>query len=102
MDVTISGNPTICIEGIIDLASVGRLHDALNSTIRENAGALVIVDLDAVVSIDDCGLGVLLGAAATARTQSGEVEIVCSGDAVRERFAQTRLDRAVTIRSTIS
>jgi anti-anti-sigma factor len=102
VDVTIGGNPTISVEGIIDLASVGHLHSALNNTIRKNAGALVIIDLDAVVSIDDCALGVLLGAAATAREQSGDIEVVCNGHAMRDRLARTRLDRAITVRTTIS
>lgn len=100
MDVTIGANPTICVEGVIDLASVAHLHSALNSTIRKNAGAVVIVDLDAVVSIDDCGLGVLMGAAATAREQSGDVEVVCNNNVVRQRLARTRLDQAITVRST--
>ena len=102
VDVTIGDNPTICIEGIMDLASVGHLYDALHNTIRKNSGAVVIVDLDAVVGIDDCALGVLLGAAAAAREQAGDIEVVCNSEAVRERLARTRLDRAITVRSTIS
>ena len=102
IDATIGGRPTICIEGIIDLASIGDLYDALTRTIRNHAGAVVIVDLDAVAGIDDCALGVLLGAAATARENEGDIEIVCNSDAIRSRLERTRLDRAITVRSTIS
>ena len=102
MEATVGGIPTISVEGIIDLASVGDLYDALNRTIRKNAGAVVIVDLDAVAGIDDCALGVLLGAAATARESAGDIELVCNSEAVRNRLERTRLDRAITVRSTIS
>jgi anti-anti-sigma factor len=102
MDSTIGGRPTLSVEGIIDLASLGDLHDALTRTIRKHSGAVVIVDLDAVVGIDDCALGLLLGAAATARESAGDLELVCNSEAVRNRFERTRLDRAITIRSTIS
>lgn len=101
-DTTIGGRPTICIEGIIDLASVGELHDALTRTIRNHAGAVVIIDLDAVAGIDDCALGVLLGAAATARENDGDIELVSNNEAIRSRLERTRLDRAITVRSTIS
>jgi len=102
IEATIGGAPTISIEGIIDLASVGELHDVLNRAVRRNAGAAVIVDLDAVVGIDDCAFGVLLGAAATARENAGDIELVCNSEALRHRLERTRLDQAITVRSTIS
>ena len=102
MDSNIGGRPTLSVEGIIDLASLGEFHDALTRSIRTHSGAVVIVDLDAVVSIDDCALGVLLGAAATARENAGDIELVCNSEVVRDRLERTRLDQAITVRSTIS
>ena len=102
VEVEIGGNPAICVEGIVDLSSVGDLSDALDRAIRNNVGSVVTVDLDAVPAIDDSALGVLLGAAATARERSGDVELVCNSESLRDRLSRTRLDRAIVVRSTIS
>ena len=102
IEATIGGAPTISLEGVLDLASVSELHDVLNRAVRKNAGAVVIVDIDAVAGIDDCALGVMLGAAATAREHAGDIELVCNSEVVRDRLERTRLDQAITVRSTIS
>lgn len=97
-----SGAPTLVVEGVIDLATVAELRDAPTRLLREHPHDMVVVDLDGVAAIDDVGLGVLLGMAGRARADGGDIEIVCTRPALREQFAQTRLDRALTIRSTVS
>ena len=92
----------ITVDGVIDLAAVGILHDELLRAVRRNPGRTVLVDLDAVGVIDDAGLGILLGAAAAARDTGGDLEVVCTRSALRERFTLTRFDRAVHVRDTIS
>lgn len=101
-DTTNAGRPVVSIEGVVDLSSLGALQDRLTRAIQRHSGSVVTVDLDGVTAIDDCGLGVLLGAAATARRSGGDLQLVIADGALRRRFEQTRLDRAVDVRSTIA
>jgi anti-sigma B factor antagonist len=98
----VAGVPTVCVEGTVDLATLGALHDALHRAVLAHPGRVLRVDLDAVTAIDDGGLGVLVGAAATARDRDGEIELVCSNPTVRRRLTATRLDRIFEIRSTVA
>ena len=82
--------------------SVGTLHGDLSRVVRRHPGDSLLVDLDAVDTLDDAGLGVLLGAAAAARETGGDLEVVCSRPALVERFRRSRFDRAVTVRTTIA
>lgn len=92
----------VALEGHLDLASVATLHSDLARVIRQHPGSTVIVDLDAISAFDDLGLGVLLGAAASARDGDGDLEVVSSRPAVRDRLERTRFDRAVSVRATIA
>ena len=99
---TVGSSIVVTVDGIVDLSSVGRVHDELTRTIRRHPGVTLFVDLDAVGGLDDTGLGVLLGAAANARDGGGDLEVVCTRPAVRDRLARTRFDRAVTVRASIT
>ncbi len=98
----VGGVPTVAVDGVIDLASVAVFRDALLKTIHSHGGATVVVDLDDVATLDDSGLGVLLGAAAAARQADGDLEIVCNDTRLRTRLDRTRLDRAITVRTSIT
>jgi anti-anti-sigma factor len=98
----VGGSIVVTVDGHVDLAAVGRLHDDLSRAIRQHPGVTVLVDLDAVSVLDDAGLGILLGAAASARGQGGDLAVVCTRPALRERLAVTRFDRAVDIRDSIA
>lgn len=99
---TVGDVPTVSVDGVIDLASIAVFRDVLLRTIHSNSAQLVVVDLDGVAALDDAGLGVLLGAAAAARQADGDLEIVCNDDRLRTRLERTRLDRAITVRTSIS
>lgn len=99
---TVGGATVIALEGTVDLASVGTLHNDLARVIRRHGGETLIVDLDGIDNLDDSGLGVLLGAAAAARESGGDLEVVCNRAALRERLERTRFDRAVAVRTTIA
>jgi anti-anti-sigma factor len=99
---TVGDTIVVALDGTVDLAGVGTLHGDLTRTIRSHPGVAIVVDLDAVDAIDDAGLGVLMGAAAGARDTGGDLVVVCSRPALRERLERTRFDRAVTVRSTLS
>ena len=98
----VGGSIVVTVEGHVDLAAVGRLHDDLARVIRQHPGVTVLVDLDTVGVLDDAGLGILLGAAATARRNGGDLAVVCTRATLRERLTATRLDRAVDVRDSIA
>jgi anti-anti-sigma factor len=89
--------PVLSLSGAVDLATVAQLRDLLLRLAAEHPGQRVAVGLDGVSTLDDTGLGVLLGAAGRARQSGGEVVIVCGNDHVRDRFTLTGLDRAVLV-----
>ena len=106
MDLTVTARPVgdaivVALDGIADLAGAPRLHDELRRVITRHPGVRLVVDLDGAIAVDDVALGLLLGAAATAREAGGDLEIVCTGPRLRERLAATRFDLAVTVRDSI-
>jgi anti-sigma B factor antagonist len=93
--------PVLSLSGSVDLATVAVLRDLLLRLAAEHPGQRVAVDLDGVDTLDDTGLGVLLGIAGRARQSGGDMVIVCGNEHVRERFTLTGLDRAVTVAPTV-
>ena len=98
----VGGSIVVTIDGLVDLAAVGLLHGDLSRAVRRHPGTTLVVDLDSVSVLDDAGLGVLLGAAAAARDSEGDLEVVCTRPALRERLARTGFDRAVNVRDSIT
>src|SRR5688572_5844597 len=94
--------PVVVVDGVVDLASVPALHDELTRAIRSRPSETITVDLDQVRALDDSGLGVLLGAAATARETGGDLVIVCSSGRLRRRLSSTGLDRAIDVRPSMT
>lgn len=87
----------VALAGSVDLATVPELNNVLTKALLDHPGETIVVDMDAVDSIDDVGLGVLLGVAGRARRGGGDLTVVCSNDGLRERLALTGFDRAITI-----
>ena len=94
----VAGQQVVTVVGEIDLATVPRLRDALAQAIIDEPDGPLLVDLDGVTVLDDSGLGVLLGAAATTRRHGREMVIVCSAPRLVEQLRETRLDRAIDVR----
>lgn len=80
----------------LDLAAVPALHQALTRAIDDATGP-VALDLDGVLLVDDAALGVVVGAAARARRGGVPFSIVCTDGRLRERLADTRVDRIVDV-----
>lgn len=99
---TVGSALVVTVDGVVDMSSVGRLHDDLARAVRQHPGVTLVIDLDAVGALDDAGLGVLLGAAASARDSGGDLEVVCTRSPLRDRLTTTRFDRAVVVRGSIS
>jgi anti-anti-sigma factor len=94
--------PVLTLTGSVDLATVAELRDLLLRFTTEHVGEQVAVDLDGVDSLDDVGLGVLLGAAGRTRQNGGDLTVVCADGQLRERFTATGLDRAISVAPTLA
>ena len=99
---SVGGTTVVAIDGVLDLSSVGQLHNDLSNVIRRHPGEPLLVDLDAASAVDDTALGVLLGAAASARESGGDLQVVCTRETLRARLERTRFDRAIDVRATFS
>lgn len=98
----VAGRAVVVLAGSVDLSTVPALQNAIARIVLEHAGETIVVDMDSVDSVDDVGLGILLGAAGRARRRGGDVVIVCGNAALRDQFAVTGLDRAITVSATLS
>ena len=98
----VAGRPVISLTGTLDLSSVPALHMALSSGIIDHPASTICVDLHGVDAVDDVALGVLLGAAGRARRGSGELVVVTTDDALRQRLALTGFDRAITVTTSLT
>jgi anti-anti-sigma factor len=98
----VGGVVVIAVDGAVDMASIGILHDDLARAVRQHPAITLLIDLDAVTVLDDAGLGVLMGAAAAARETGGDLEVVCTRAALRERLTRTRFDLAIAVRGSIT
>jgi anti-sigma B factor antagonist len=94
--------PVLSLTGSVDLATVADLRDLLLRFAADHPGEQIAVDLEGVDSLDDVGLGVLLGAAGRTRQHGGDLTVVCADGQLRERFAVTGLDRAITVAATVA
>ena len=88
--------------GDVDLVSLPRFNDALARLVSGSTGRIVVVDIDGTGLFEDAALGLLIGAAGRARTQSGDLVVVCTEPRLRERLAQNGFDRAVSVADSIS
>lgn len=98
----IGTTPVLQVSGEIDLATLPYFRDQLLRAISLHDGATLFVDLDGVTVLDDTGLGMLLGTAGRAREHGGDVVIVTNNERLLARCELTGLNRALTVRHTIS
>lgn len=90
----------LAVSGEIDIATAPSLRERLHGLLAEDRRHLV-VDLDDVSFLDSTALGVLVGALKRARTENGEVRVVCNQPRVRKVFEITRLDSAFDLCDTV-
>jgi len=83
----IAQKQVLMVSGDIELGSLPRFNDALSRLVSDDAGHVVVVDID--------------GTAGRARAAGGDIEIVCTDTRLRQRFAENGFDRAVTINQSI-
>ena len=93
----VDGEVVISLSGRVDLATIPSLHDALSKALAYHPGRGLIVDLDGVTVLEDLGLGLLLGAAGSARQAGADLAVICSDVRLRERLDVTGFSRAVDV-----
>ena len=80
--------PVVAVRGEVDIAVVPALELALDSAIRDSAGAFVL-DLCEVEFLDSSGLHVMLRARALLAREDRALVIVCPPGPVRRLFDDT-------------
>jgi anti-sigma B factor antagonist len=96
--IVVGGDAVISLSGEIDLGTIPLLHDALNKALTHHPGRLLVIDLDGVTVLEDTGLGVLMGAAGSARQTGADLVVVCNNMRLRERLDRTGFSRAIEVR----
>jgi len=101
LDVRQEGEWTVlAVSGEIDIATAPSLREKLHSLLAEGHLQLII-DLDEVTFLDSTALGVLVGVLKRARTEGGELRVVCNQPRVRKVFEITRLDSAFDLCTSV-
>jgi anti-anti-sigma factor len=94
----VAGQLVLALDGVADLASLPQIHDAFQRLLSNvETGTSIVIDLDGTTILDDAALGLLLGAAATARSNGATLTVVCTGERLRQRLADTRFDRVIDV-----
>jgi anti-sigma B factor antagonist len=82
------GAPGVTIQGEVDVSAVPSLVEALDTAIRDSAGAFVI-DLCDVEFLDSSGLSALMRARALLGRDERALAVVCPPGPVRRLFEMT-------------
>ena len=87
----------IALRGELDVATVGRLREALSGAIDDPTAKLVVVDLVEVTFIDSTGLMTLLNALRRLVRRGGRLVLACSNPTVLRLFEATKTDATFEI-----
>src|SRR5689334_9080624 len=93
------GWTVLVVHGELDIATAPGLRERLHTLLAEGRTRLV-VDLDDVGFLDSTSLGVLVGVLKRARTDGGDLRLVCTQPRIRKVFEITRLDTAFDLYSS--
>ena len=89
----------LALRGELDVEGGSALREALLDAIGEG-GRRVVVDLEGVDFIDSAGLGVLVGGLKRARSNDGDLVLVCTGKTVLKVLEMTGLTRVFEIHTS--
>ena len=99
--IVVGNDAVISLSGEVDLSTIPLLHDALSKALAHHPGRPLVIDLDGVTVLDDSGLGVLLGAAGSARQAGADLAVLCTNLLLRDRLDLTGFSRAVEVRDRL-
>jgi anti-sigma B factor antagonist len=86
--------------GELDVATAPELRAHL-LTLFEAGQVTITIDLEQLEFIDSTGLGVLVGALKRARTQDGEISLICMREFVLKLLSITGLNSVFPIYSSV-
>lgn len=99
-ETDVQGWTLVAASGEIDVATAPALRDRLNELV--DAGShRIVVDLEDVDFIDSTGLGVLVGGLRRARSEEGELRLVCTNARLLKVFEATGLHQVFTIAASV-
>lgn len=99
--IVVGDDAVISLSGEVDLSTIPLLHDALSKALAHHPGRHLVIDLDGVTVLDDSGLGVLLGAAGSARQAGADLAVLCTNLHLRDRLDLTGFSRAIEVRDRL-
>lgn len=92
----VAGWTVVSVYGEVDVATAPSLREQLIDLVSDGSTKLVL-DLEGVDFLDSTGLGVIISALKRARTQGGDLRLVCTQARIRRLFEITGLDKAVPL-----
>jgi anti-sigma B factor antagonist len=95
------GNRTVVeVRGDLDDSSSPKLRDRLLGLVNDGTFGIV-VDLDGVGSINQTGLGVLVGAQKRVLANEGSLGLVCTKESMLKIFRDTGVSKTIRIYGTV-
>jgi anti-sigma B factor antagonist len=96
--VTRGDHEVVQVVGDVDLATI----PSLRAHVDQVQGDRTVLDLSAVDLFDPLGFGVVIAGSMRARRRGGELVVVCPAGRPRELFAESGVDRIVTVVDTLA
>lgn len=97
---SLDGWTVVTIFGELDVASAPALRERLIGLVNEGSTHLVL-DLEGLDFLDSTGLGALISALKRARTNDGDLRLVCTQSRIRRLFEITALDKAFPLHGSL-
>ncbi len=92
----------VTLEGTVGLSTLPALSDALQRAAIRSSGSRVIIDLDALDTIDDAGIGIIMGFAGRSRARGVPCICVASLPRIRQHLSDIGFDKAVVVADSVS
>ena len=92
----------VTLEGTVGLSTLPALNDALQRVAAQPAITRVVVDLDSLDTIDDAGLGIIMGFAGRSTSRGIPCACVASLPRIRRHLADTGFDKAVAVTESVA
>lgn len=97
---SLDGWTVVTIYGELDVASAPALRERLIGLVNEGSAYLVL-DLEGLDFLDSTGLGAIISALKRARTNEGDLRLVCTQSRIRRLFEITALDQAFPLHASL-